>query len=221
MNEYRKKHVKGYREIAKENIDCWDWSDIVMDDKKDLDQSSNLKAEGVGHLVPSPTPKIECNYSCHLEITYKHPHTVGWLKMTSQGQKAKMAKIWNEIKCIFGEPIDRGYVFEYHENGQIHLHGYLCLKFDGTYSPPGLLSDYVKMYLAQMPKKYNTINLNYLYTEFIRYASPQIAVQYFDAQEKYEWKNKITGNDMKGTGQDRLKYWIQYLLKQNGEILKK
>lgn len=136
-------------------------------------------------------------YTCHLEITLKHPMTTAWVNMSSKKQKLVYSKYWNDIKNTVSVPVDSGYVFEYHENGNVHLHGYLVYHFKHAYSPIGMVADYAKAYLPFMPEKRyrNYVNSNMHY-DWVRYQSPQICVQYKEDEDRLEaWKNYMQKED--------------------------
>lgn len=158
--------------------------------------------EGVPTTTPSSTERDrlvedQSTYTCHLEVTLKHPMNTVWVNSSSKKQKQVYTKYWNDIKNTVGIPIDSGYVFEYHDNGNVHLHGYLVYHYNHAYSPIGMVADYAKAYLPFMPEKRyrNYVNSN-MHHDWVRYQSPQICVQYKE--------------DTK-----RLEYWKGYMQKEN------
>lgn len=169
----------------------------------DIDYSEILgsDSEGEGHIVPSPSPKLRC----HLEITLKHPCDTKWSSSPSTIQKEWYRKAWNNIVNTGGisNIVDTGYVYEFHKNGHVHLHGYIKFEMSSKFSPIGLIADYSKMYYLLLSKKH-TYKEAHMYYDYMRYASPAICVQYVNDIEKPE----------------RFGEWKTYLLKENAGIKK-
>jgi len=155
-------------------ITKFDWSDVF--ENSDSDQSSNC---GVPISV-EPRKTLEC----HLEVTLTYPATTEWLNMPSILQKKKLYKIWDNMQILSLSPKFKHHIFEFHKSGHVHLHGVIAFEMENKFSQHGLVCDHVKLALMQYPKKYKNFSDNYFKSDFVRYRSPQICVQYINHQEK-------------------------------------
>lgn len=189
-------------------IECWDWSDIFTDDENESENELG-NAASLGVALPKvdnkedikdyvnveirPPPKIESR----LEITITHPHTTQWCNMPSLLQKKKLSDIWMGMRNIGGmnNIVKAEYVYEFHKSGHVHLHGYIDFEFNlKCISPVGLVSDYVKMVLLQMPKKScNYVDKNMYINQDddkmnIVYLCPQVMVRYIN---RNEWPERV------------------------------
>lgn len=161
-----------------------DYSDII---------GSDSEGES-GSLLGTDSPKF--NRECFLEITLTHPHTQGWLKKTTTEQKKWFSVVWNKIKNSLGIPKDSKFVFEYHKNGQVHLHGVLLYDIKDKFYINGMVLDYVRSYIKYLPAKYNKLYDKLLNQDKHYYQSAPVKVSYrVDNPERYE-------------------EWIAYLLKE-------
>lgn len=122
---------------------------------------------------------------CYLEVTFNHPRTVAFKNANSHKQKALYNAIWHVFSHAIGmDKIVRArHVFEFCKSGHVHLHGVLQLKVPVKHSPQGLVADFVKCFLNEMPRKYARYNDNCMYSQYVRYKSPAILVQYRSSHE--------------------------------------
>lgn len=167
-----------------------DWSDILgSDSDSDLDC-------GEGHLGSPPrlapsAPPSEFQSDFSMLVTLNYPRTVGFLRASSQVQKELYKKLLHDIKNFNGMiPYNVEYVFEYCKSGQVHLHALLQYKTTQVYCIGGLISDFVKNYLKNLPKKYSLFKEGCMFYEYQRYRAPQIAVQYKLTEDEYieKWR---------------------------------
>lgn len=147
-------------------------------------------------LSPEDTLYIKSNDPTigYLLITLNHPPTKTFEQAPSNIQKTMYKKLWLNMQNIFGIPQTNNYVFEYCQNGRVHLHGILSIHVK-QFHIMGLISDYVKAYLNQLSKRYDKFYPNCLYIQYQRYKSPSITVQY------------------KPYGDPYIKTWEEYMLK--------
>lgn len=186
------KNCKDNRKVDKAIIECWNWDEVLTE---------NPICEG---LLGRPSHPQGQPVRAHLEITITHPPTTKWLNMMSLEQIKYLSRIWDNIipVCGMAHVKESGHVFEFHKNGHAHLHGYIILEFDKPFSPYGLVADYAKAVLKQMPKKYINYNDNYMTPEWIRYKCPSVCVQYINDDERPY----------------RITEWISYLKKTGAQI---
>lgn len=135
----------------------------------------------------------------HLEITMTHPLDNAWLKKTSEQQKRWFCHVFNEIKPCLTTVKESQIFYEFHTNGNIHAHA-VCLLHNSPLYPIGLVSDFVKLYLKAMPKRYNAFSCKCLHYTMNNYCSNQIKVQYM-------YKDQLDH-----TVKDKLRYdiWLEY-----------
>lgn len=199
-------------------MDKIDWADILADAENeneftDSTQTEDRKQNGERQVLGSLSPK----YECHLEFTLTHPHTASWNNKLSIEQKRVLNQKWDLILPMggLGNIKETGFVYEFHNSGHIHLHGFIRFEFKSKFSPIGLISDYAKAYLRTMTKKYSNYNDKLMNVEFMRYRSPQIAIQYFSHSNNYAWNDMTQEKPtaMGGNGSKRLEYWKTYMSK--------
>lgn len=163
---------------------------------KEIEQTYS---EWRGASLGSPSPLVIATaeqkallskYGC-IEITLNYPRTSGFVKMVSRKQKQMYLKIWDVIKCACGIPLESKCVFEYCKSGHVHLHGYLIPSVENYYVL-GYIADIVKTYVNMLPKKYSIYNDKCMFSEFLRYRSPSICVQYNKSDVRFnEWLNYL------------------------------
>jgi len=171
-----------------------------------MDFYKDILTEDDGVIYSSQDNAKIATTCCHLEVTLKHPYDKVWTAKTSVLQKAWYRKAWHDLVNTAGtdKVKESGFVFEFHESGHVHLHGYIKLQITGKFSPIGLIADYAKVYYMQLSKKHN-YNEHYMFPQYLRYAAPATCVQYY--------------NDIETP--DRIKYWVgEYMLKCNDNIEK-
>ena len=188
-----------------EKIECWDWSKEFIDWWKEVREYENAKESGnmaaLGVILPEEEIKVEIplppKIESRLEITITHPHTTQWCNMPSLLQRKKLSDIWVGMRNIGGmnNIVKAEYVYEFHKSGHVHLHGYIDFEFDlKQFSPVGLVSDYVKMVLLQMPKKYCNYSDRNMYINDeddkfnIVYKCPQVMIRYIN---KTDWPERV------------------------------
>lgn len=144
--------------------------------------NNEIIINGVGPILGSPTT----NSRCYLEITLNYPRTAGFKNMTSDKQKGLYSRLLQLIKCTFGPTgIERcEHTFEFCKSGHVHLHASIIFVFSTIHIPIGVVSDVVKTYLNQLPKRYSVYQEGCMHIGFIRYRSPSIAVQYTSFEDK-------------------------------------
>lgn len=161
--------------------------------------SLNKSINGVGPVLGSPTQKSGVqvyNSKCNLEITLNFPRTTVFKNAKSDSQKALYLRLLQIIKCTFGPTTleECEYTFEYCKNGHIHMHASLLFNFPHLHIPIGVVSDVVKTYLKQLPKRYSNYQEGSMFVNYIRYKSPSITVQYVsieDSKRSEIWKTYI------------------------------
>lgn len=123
----------------------------------------------------------------YVEVTLQYPRTSSFTNMVSTKQKQIYRRSFNHIKDSIPMNLveDYGHVYEYCENGHVHLHGYIQIK--GTHCPIGVVSDVVKTYLNVLPKKYGRYKEGCISYEYLRYRDRPICCQYRNLLEKSKW----------------------------------
>jgi len=166
------------------------WSDIIGDDAE----------EGV------LTPLVEdAKIKDHIKIQYigvtmNFPRTKAFLNCNSAKQKDIYVKLWHAIKNTLQVDPTNHYTFEFTKLGQVHLHGWI--KVDITdFFIMGALSDIAKAYNRILPPKYKQFRENDLNTEYRRYRSPSLCLQYYDKSGSRKDPSTID-------------YWIEYCEKE-------
>lgn len=125
-----------------------------------------------------------------VEITMNYPHTAAFKKLPASYQKLIYMRIYNNLKCVFGMyryvPEESRIAFECYQSGQWHAHAKITYRTRPNYYIEGFIAEIVKMYLIQLPKKYQDYNDNLLHREFKRYRCPSCVIQYVDPVERPE-----------------------------------
>lgn len=157
---------------------------------------------GEGPALGSPSPqKRDITYQTkggYYEITMNYPHTLAFTRMLSSAQRRKYTLLFRNTIAALGidNIVESNYIFEYLKSGHHHLHGYVIIKDELPIYPIGGISDMVKTYLLQMPKKYARYRDSCMYSEMGRYRCPSICIQ-------YQYKENTA----------RLQEWREYLCK--------
>lgn len=153
--------------------------DVELDeiiDNSEIDVASYMEA----------TSNSGYHSECFIEITLNYPRTQTFLNKNSTQQQALYCKLWNRVKnarCVTALQ-EAGHVYEYCKSGQVHMHGYMRLKYDRPHFVFGVISDIVKSYLNCLPKRYQNYSERHLHYEYKRYRCPSICVQYRDIDDK-------------------------------------
>lgn len=150
-----------------------------MDSSMDTSSMSSSRSGGSLSLGREP-PTSSDTYDGILQVTINYPRTASFLKMSSQKQKLLYIKIFNILYNAIGMNTgDYDIVFEACKSGQIHLHGWFTIQHDYRVISV-LLSDIVKQFLQCLPKKYSTFKESNIYSQYNRYRSPALCLQYID-----------------------------------------
>lgn len=148
------------------------WDDILGEDEID----GNSPLGGVPALkYETQDPDGDYNF---LAITLNHPRTPKFLQADSRLQKHIYCKLWANMCNVLGMHMRKQIVFEHCKTGQIHLHGYIEVPIGA--SIPGAISDVVKAYLNQLPKRHMKFKENCYFSQYDqdRYCDAPICCAY-------------------------------------------
>lgn len=163
----------------------YEYSDIM---ESDSESEKIEKYSKVRHLE-GLCENIGVFYS--FAVTINHPRSVIFLNVQSDRQKLMYAKIWQQLaySCNI---VTKDFIFEYCKSGQIHLHGLVVYKFVSAGHIIGLISDIVKSLLPALgsgKNKRESFQEASMYSQWNRYRSPAICVQYLDTDKSIlDWK---------------------------------
>lgn len=180
----------------------FDYDDIIASSSSDEETSNSAVSTSRRdtaklRITPSAPPHR------YIEITLNYPRTATFLKYGSFEQKRMYTRLWNVIINNFTTLMrvnSSRAVFEYCRSGQVHLHGYLVIEPNTKYYVAGLVSDMVKCYLNELPKKYN---------KFV-----EKCIYYFDDDNTVCYKCPSIKICHRTSQLDRFTEWEEYLSKQ-------
>lgn len=128
-----------------------------------------------------------------LEVTLNYPRVPGFIKLNSTEQKNLYNVIFKRLvhgiwpgDCT-GDRYRRE--FEFCKSGHVHLHGWILCPKEKFYII-GIVADTAKRYLNMLPKRYDKYIDYNMCSEFNRYRSPMICIQYSFTTERIAVWNK-------------------------------
>jgi len=171
----------------KESIN--DFVDEVNISDAVLREQALINKEKFGkRALGSPLPNF-------MAITMAPPNSPSWNNKQSFQQKKQLLK-WFNVMAMNLNPIchekECHLCFEYHQNGNIHAHGYIS--FPGVFCIQGVIADLARTYLTLQKKWYKP---DCYYTQYNRYREPSLCIQYMDTVEEQQ-------------------RWITYIMKDQG-----
>lgn len=168
--------------------------------------SDHPPGENIVTPPPRLIPRVLLEVTINLPRRKKNGSPTPFALMTSREQRRHYELLFKKMVHykMFDSQEDEDmlknsdYRFEYCQDGNVHLHGYIEYCDTPAHFPVGVICDAVKNFSRHTSKNYNA---SYLYPNFNRYKSPIIVVQYFnnDNEEKYE---------------EELNRWIKYMTKE-------
>lgn len=135
----------------------------------------------------------------HMEITLCLPQTKSFLNARSHKQKALYFERYALLRNHYKHWITRSeHAFEFTKQGQIHMHALLDLNTpDRGFSPEGFVSDFVKLWLFSLTKKYQQFKPKCITwfdddkTVVYRDASIKVAFKYDQPERRDVWHEYI------------------------------
>lgn len=163
-----------------------DWSEVLQkdsDSEETAGSPSLIESRPASKASPTNATQGACvEHKVALQFTLNYPRTVKFLNANSSEQKKIYAKILHNVKNFNGFiPDEVLYVYEHCASGQIHMHCNLTYTIRQNFCINGLVSDFTKSVLSQLPLKYSQYKEGALNIEWNRYRDKGLCVQYFPA----------------------------------------
>lgn len=160
------------------------WSEVLGSDSEESGHSESLeRAMPVGESSDEPSkrsPDARAVHKVALQFTLNHPRTQKFLNSSSHEQSKMYLKILFNVKNFNGMiPDEVKYVFEHCDSGQLHMHTQIKYSIPHEFHINGLVSDFSKNVLKQLPPKFSQYKEACLYHQYNRYRDKGLCVQYY------------------------------------------
>lgn len=125
--------------------------------------------------------------SCRIELTLNYPRTAAFKRMSYEEQKQHYDRWIHLATACYTSRIKKMQIFyEKCKSGDCHVHLDIHLYTFSEYYPCGLVSDWVRSFLSQLPVRHGIKNfsLSNYHCGYRRYRCPPICCQIRDIEDE-------------------------------------
>lgn len=131
-----------------------------------------------------------------LEVTINHPRTKPFQRMDKERQRSLYSSLYFKARSKLTVKITEDSIrFEECTDGAQHLHAYLDLEVEKPYIPQGLVMDFTRSILQQLPKRSHAQLTNFHFsTKYTVFKCPAVCCQLTSLDDKTrlaDWEQYI------------------------------